>query len=318
MLPIEELIIKYIENECTVVEKHQVEDWINQSDENRQKFDELRTIWLSAKVNSTDEETAWNTIEKQIISTTRPAFSFYKIAASILLIATIGLSYIYFNTDSQNYFPTISSTVIRSESDKKEVVLPDGSQVTLNKNSSIKYNGDFQSSRKIKLTGEAFFDVVRDESHPFIITTETINVKVLGTSFDIKAKPGKKASVHVKSGVVQVNNIIDRDSIQVVKNEQVVVSDNHLVKANMTNENAFAWKTGIITFNNDQFSEVVSTLEEVYDIEIELANPRLSQCVLTAKFENKSIKEVMTLLKEIYRFNVSYKNAKIIVNGNSC
>ncbi|QSE98882.1 FecR family protein [Fulvivirga lutea] len=319
-MPNYELIGKYLSNDCSQEERTFIEQWINESEENAAEFQRIKSIWIAAaSKDSSSKARVWYAIQSEMNEPrTFQLKQIWKVAASILLIATIGLSYLYFNSDKTDSFLNDSTTVVHSKSAKKEIILPDGSLITLNKNSSIEYTSNFQSSRNIKLTGEAFFDVVRDENNPFIITTESLKVKVLGTSFDVNARSGKKASVHVKSGIVEVSNLSKSGSIKIEKNEQVVAVNDELVKDKMRNENAYAWNTGIITFNNDQLSDVINTLEETYEVEIELANSYLAQCTLTAKFENKTIDEIISLLKKTYHLSISNQNSKIIINGSSC
>ena len=182
-----------------------------------------------------DRDKAWNKFRKTIetddllLNKSKKMFSIRNIAASIVLL--IGLSvtvYVLFNNYSQTQFTEISSA------DKiKEVLLPDGSQITLNQNATIKYPKEFSdNNRTVEFTGEAFFDIAKNTAKPFIIKTNKAEVTVLGTSFNILADEKDNITVTVKTGKVKLsknkteNIILNPEEVGKIKNNTLSKSDN--------------------------------------------------------------------------------------------
>jgi ferric-dicitrate binding protein FerR (iron transport regulator) len=191
--------------------------------------------------------------------------------------------------------------------------LPDGTTGWLNSNSSVKYNGNFNSDRQVSLTGEAFFNVFKDKKRPFIVNTPEINVKVLGTRFNI-ASYNNENNVEVvleegklvfndkeinKSYTMRPNDLVVYDKTQRDFSTKVVLPQKYLL-----------WTEGKLEFRNDPLDVVARKLERWYNIDVEVNGSISHDQRLRATFINESLEEVLYLLKRT--LHVDYR----IENGN--
>lgn len=146
------------------------------------------------------------------------------------------------------------------------VTLPDGTEVWLNAASSLRFPTGFdRKERMVELSGEAYFEVAKDPSKPFIVKTENnMKVKVLGTHFNIMAYPGERSSnVTLLEGTVEVNERLLKPG------EQALQNGNGIQVSETDVEHAVAWKNGYFSFSNADITTVMTTLERWYDIEVE-------------------------------------------------
>ncbi len=212
--------------------------------------------------------------------------------------------------------------------------LPDGTQVWLNAGSKITYEKDFgQSTREVLLTGEAFFDVVRNKDKPFVIHTSHINIKVLGTTFNVKSYPSDKTTeASLIRGSIEVTLKDKPDKKIILKPNEKIVVDNgpeEKVKAGITHpENhekveeipdaairklTYENKTGAIIetswvenkliFQDESFEEIARQLERWYGVTIKFENGQLKENHLTGSFRNETIHQALDALKFTASFN---------------
>jgi ferric-dicitrate binding protein FerR (iron transport regulator) len=220
---------------------------------------------------------------------------------------------------------TARNTVSTKRGSKSKVVLPDGTQVWLNADSRITYNEKFQGTiREVDLTGEAYFDVVRDETRPFIIHTSTIDVKVLGTAFNVRSYAEEKntetslirGSVEitlVKSAdkrkiILKPNDklIVANEEGEVVENEDSEGSNGHkpvltLGKINYRKKENMAvetlWMDNKLAFDGETLEEIALKIERWYDVKLHFADEDLKSDTYTATFEDKTLSEVLDALQ---------------------
>jgi transmembrane sensor len=196
--------------------------------------------------------------------------------------------------------------------------LPDGSVVFLNNNTVLAYPADFEGdTRELSLLGEAFFKVQRNESKPFIIHANGSDVKVLGTSFNIKAYT-KNVKVSVETGKVQFKNKAKQTFL--VKGEEAEFEANNdtIKKIEMLDRNAFAYKTKVFVFENSSLEHVVQVLGESYHTKILLKNNNIKTCRLTTKFENESLPNALNVIAETLNLTVSSQGEKYVIDGKGC
>lgn len=208
---------------------------------------------------------------------------------------------------------------------KSKIILSDGTTVWLNAASKIAFPEKFKTDeRTVFLEGEAFFDVIRDETSPFIIKTETTTTTVLGTSFNIKSYNSEAVKITVESGEVKVstvnNNSKSGEAFLIVKNEQVTVDSKsgEIQKKKVNAKNFFSWKEDVIRFDNTKLSEVVKTLERWYDKKITVENEQLNDCVLVAEYKNERLYNVLQSLKFSLGIDFEVLEDEIIISGNGC
>lgn len=175
--------------------------------------------------------------------------------------------------------------------------LPDGSLVRLNASSSITFPTTFTDSlREVRLEGQAFFEVEKNPSAPFVVTTDELQINVLGTSFDLKAYPNESVqTVALVSGEVSISS---GDGLHEVLYPLEMISyskdKKEMVKEIFDPEQVVGWKEGIIRFKNTDFPEVFGTLERWYGVDITIRPSQTFTGRFTGRFDNESLKNVLT------------------------
>jgi transmembrane sensor len=205
-----------------------------------------------------------------------------RIAASFLLIFSVSFIF-YLNPRKKNIEETpqleeILALVKSTPKGKKKIVsLPDGSKVILNSESKLTYNSDFIHNRSINLEGEGFFEVEKDEAHPFTVITGKISTTALGTSFNVRAY-GESSDIQVSlaSGKVRVQNVEDKNLIEINPGEAVDFSTQRqtLHKKRIDISKVLHWKEGILHFDKVPFHQVIMELERWYGVEISLSGTK--------------------------------------------
>ena len=197
----------------------------------------------------------------------------YAAAAAILLGLLIPAAYLYMKPKAeQTTVQYVEMDAQRGEI--KTVVLSDQTKVTLNSGSRIVYPAIFTGAeRSVELYGEALFDVTSDPARPFIVKTENMNIKVLGTVFDVKEYADDlTASVSVASGKVEVG--LEKGKVMLTQNQQVKMdkATRNIETKNIESGNYLSWIDGALYFNRTPIREVVNMLNRLYpqvDIELE-------------------------------------------------
>ena len=155
-----------------------------------------------------------------------------------------------------------------------KVELPDGSKVQMNANSTLRFRADFALHRELQMSGELFFDVQRDEKHPFIVHTPNQRVKVLGTSFNINTYDADgREETSVASGLVEVSAA--KQVVYLAKNQQAVSNKAGLSVHDADMSLILDWLSNEFIFKNATAIEVLREFERWYAIEIEVVDPHL-------------------------------------------
>lgn len=321
-----DLIIAYLNNELDVSQSALLEAWIDASEENRKRYEELKQAWeltdhallLPADV---DTDKAWQKLSARIENddqtdtvrqdpTTKPFVRgrmIWRVAAS--LIPFLLLAYLIYH-----YTKPIEIQNLVSSEQVLEDTLPDGSAIQLNKNSSLSYRADFgRKSRKIELSGEAFFQVTKDPAREFIVHSGDIRVKVLGTSFYVQAYPdSNQIEVYVKSGKV-AQYLMDgarvMDSIFLDPGFIGVYNKREasLTRMAQPNENPWYWSSKTLVFDRSALREVFKILEKTYGIDVIVMNDTIEDLRLTTCLSSLSIDQVMEIIAESFQLNITPK-----------
>lgn len=232
-----------------------------------------------------------------------------QIAASVLLISTLGgLGYSYFENKSANTLITIHAT-----STTLNDTLPDGTTITLNKNSSLTYTQKFKgNTRPVTLKGEAFFNVSPDKSKPFIITINDVTVQVVGTSFNVKHKNGK-TTVDVETGIVKVSK--NKDQVELKHGEKVIISDPNLKLLKSISKGRLYnyYRNKELVCDQTPLQELVEALNEIYNVNISIKNPELQEKPITTIFKDQSLDQILEVIQETFVIEIERKNNQILL-----
>ena len=223
---------------------------------------------------------------------------------------------------------------------KTKVQLPDGTEVWLNADSKITYNENFQGKlREVQLTGEAFFDVVRDETRPFVIHTKVIDVKVLGTAFNVRSYANEKnTETSLIRGAVEVTVRHSPEIKYTLKPNDKLVIDNDKAKAsesdfvatkkleelrrqiaktlqlkigeNEVNAKETLWTEDKLAFDNKPLEEIALMLERWFNVKV-IVDDKIKHEKYTGVFDYEDIREVLNVLKMTDRgFHYTYEKDK--------
>lgn len=194
---------------------------------------------------------------------------------------------------------------------RARLTLYDGTVVWLNARSTLRYPHRFDKyERRVELNGEAFFEVAPNEELPFVVNTELVDIKVLGTKFNVFAYEGRNEfSTSLMEGAIKIYKDKDEDNaLMMAPNECVELVDNKLVKSTIGNADFLLWKEGIYAFDDVPFSNIMRKLELYYDIKIVISNKRLNAYKLSGKFRQRDgVESVLRTLMKVYPF-VYYKD----------
>lgn len=207
----------------------------------------------------------------------------------------------------------------------KSFELPDGTLVSLNSDTQLKYPKRFgKETREVTIEGEAFFEVKPNKNKPFIIHAGNAQIKVLGTSFNVSAYPrARLVEVIVETGKVQVSNKL---TVTEQTNELIldpgdkgtlVYSSNALLKTTNQDPNFMAWKTNNLIFRATSLDEVIRNLEKVYKVNIRLADPKLNGLLLTAQFNDYPLDFILKVIETTFQMETQKIDGQYILKAKS-
>ncbi|MBE9463490.1 FecR family protein [Dyadobacter subterraneus] len=344
-----ELLQKLREGRCTPDELAVLQNYFDRNDmgeiknlltEDWQNADEINDPFLQ---NSADSAQAhiWeqlNGVLQTDVNANKPPQEhkksqdfWYMAAASIALVLFAGAGWflmkpskindISLNDSEQKQSVWIEKQNITLE--KMSVRLIDGSVVTLSQHSKLSYPEKFEGHfRQVKLTGEAFFAVHRDTLHPFTIRTAALQIRVLGTSFNVAEKAGSITEVAVKSGKVMVASLSSKTKLFLGPNEQAV---ENLQEGKLT-------KTLVLTpeivnpeiiknrfeFNDAAVSEAFDILQQAYHVEIVYDRQILGNCPLTARLTDQPLFTKLDMICASIGASYHLEGARIFIDGSGC
>ncbi len=317
----DDLLVKYLLRETTSGENRQVEAWIAETPGNRRYFEHFKLIWDSSRElaaqSTVSEEDAWQRFQNRVktgnstqigrVRSMNLRMSAWRVAA--MLVATAGiLAMIYFlpgNSDT----PVVLAAANTSQVD----TLPDGSVITLNKHSSLSYEGAYnKKERKVALNGEAFFKVAHNKSKPFVVHVNGVTVTVTGTSFNIKTH-GDKTEVIVETGSVQVSN--GRQTVALTPRQKVVVGGeaDSLMKEGVTDQLYSYYRDKVFVCDNTPLWKLVEVLNEAYDANIVIQSKEKRNLALNGTYNNESLDRVLDIVAQTLYLTVVHDNSRIIL-----
>jgi ferric-dicitrate binding protein FerR (iron transport regulator) len=244
------------------------------------------------------------------------------LAAATIGILVIGAVY-WFNTDRADFLGDVATEQLNGGTFQgpDEVILPDGTSVTLNKGSELSYTAQYgKDSREVALSGEAFFDVTHDPSKPFTVRSGKVNTRVLGTAFNVRAFPGEEVKVTVTRGLVEVGSET-RVYAQVKPDQQITVNTEtgDFVSNEISAEKESNWKDQYLILRDVTMQEASVLIGERFDVTITVTNPDLKQCKVNSKFLNgEGLEQVLTVLSRITQATYKMENGTVTIEGGRC
>lgn len=319
-----DLISRYLSGNASPEEIQELETWVLADPENKARFIELKKTWMLAGIKNdqvgVDVEQIWEetsgqlfregrvvemTLEKRMGGWRRMA-----VAAAVALLAAFTLWYFLKPETGKIQY-------VQTAGEAQSFDLSDGTAITLNQASSLKFNPETKDKRRfVELEGDAYFDVARDEQRPFIITTQKVEIEVLGTSFYVDSREDEgEVQVMVESGRVAVR--YEGKEVILTAGEKGVWNKaaNTLSEQENDDENFLAIKTGKLNFEDTPMEEVVFVLNRYYHVNISFGNQSLKECEFTSPFDNKPLSTVFRVMEEAYNITVSQEGEGYILTG---
>lgn len=255
-------------------------------------------------------------LEKKLKSHTRRLTlirTFSTAAAVLLLCLSTWTVYLYMQPVSIETVSTLAET--------RTVHLPDGSTVTLNHYSSISYPEKFKSdNREVELSGEAYFEVSKDKKHPFIVQTETIDVQVLGTHFNVEAyRDNPDIRTTLLTGSVAVSNKSNSVRMILKPNEIAIYNKVEQKLTRKALENAkdeISWRHGEFIFDDLPLQDIARELSNSFGTSISISDTALQDYRITARFRNgEDLETILSVLHNAGYFDYSQNNEQIIITA---
>lgn len=350
------LFSKKLAGEANAEELVELESLVQEHPEWQYAIQNLEDIWKhQAPEDFSEEEDAYmlhlhrmseknipfgeEPVNIPVISIQRKKQKWYWVAAASI-VAIAGLFVFWSVGDKKNTGEKIAqiNEVSTRMGSRSKVQLPDGSVVWLNAGSKLTYDKDYgKDTREVVLTGEAFFDVVKDKNKPFLIHASNINIKVLGTAFNVRAYPqDKQTETSLIRGSIEVT-IKNRPNNKIIlsPNEKLVV-ENEIIKQNNAIgesevqpaiaisklqyspvDNTVAetgWVENRLTVREESLAELAVKMERWYDVKIDIKEPFLQKKILSVTFERETIDQALEALKESISFRYEKEGTNIFIH----
>lgn len=337
---IHSLLRKYGKQACTPEETAELERWY------ASLGGEKPPPFADAAAASAMQEQLW----QQISAARQPARRFSlpvwaRVAAVILPLAVAAL--LLFKKDKTLEHNTLAvnsqtHTVSSPYGATRKLVLPDGTEVWLNAGSELRYEPDFNNSRReVTLQGEAYFDVKANAEKPFIIRTGKMNIRVLGTSFNVKAYPEDQLSeASLIRGAIEVSPASQPDRRFILKPNDKIVLLNQQLKAspgimppeefaalqqqgytvskisvdpadNLVAETA--WLSNRLVFMNESFEDIALRLERKFEVKVIFEDSIAPALRFTATFDDEDVRQTLEALRYTAAFNFRIENKNIYI-----
>lgn len=311
-----ELLKKFINGNCNSEEKELVSNYL-QGQELSQLEALLQADWdspVEAGQYDTIKEEVWQQLSqnqpwqkaKTISIKSRSSKKIMGMAASFLILLSLGLSLLWYWPNNGQSVVNITNTQLTVQ----EIALADGSKVWLTPGSQIEFPKAFDDNqREVVVTGEVFFDVAPDQNRPFITQTNSISIKVLGTSFNVRSFPFRDyvevALIEGKVTIHQDDLSVPLDSLRPGQKIRYSKSDSEYKKDSIAQYGLYQWKQGLIQFEGASITEVAEILENWYGIVVTIEQPlkRDEQLVHRIDTRKMSIEEVITGINLVAKYH---------------
>ncbi|KAB7531506.1 DUF4974 domain-containing protein [Flagellimonas olearia] len=200
-----------------------------------------------------------------------------------------------------------------------ELVLSDGSQVTLNSGSKLRYPVTFlaNSPRTVYLEGEAFFSIEKDENSPFTVITDNMNTRVYGTKFNVSSYPDESVTTTVliegSVSVYKANNHNNQEPIIIEPGQRASIEKEQIVVDEVDVSNYIGWKEGKLIFSDSTFDDILKRLERHFNVKIENRLGQLKNKRFTGTFTKEPLDEILNVIQQHTLFEYQIDKNTIIV-----
>ena len=331
------LIHKALKGSLEVRERKILDRWLALDPVNREVYRNIRVAWnVSASEHAQfqpDEEAAWDRIvrDAKIRVADNRAISGQKVrkmvammrnVAAILFLPLVVTTALLFLRSTEPSHPVIVS-VATDAGQRTQFTLDDGTRVWLNSNSQLTYHQDGNSAdTRVRLEGEAYFSVPPQRKHPLVVATSHKDIRVLGTSFNVRAYEKEDVIETVlENGAIELelHPTAENESRMVVlrPDQRAVLSKtDHTLDIRDGNTYEFtAWKDGVLAFRNISFDDLARRLEDWFNVDIQYEPDRFNDQKYSGIFRNReNLDQVLQSIKMVTPFEYQVENNRIIIN----
>lgn len=358
-----QLIARALNEEASSTELQELAVYLGENPSLLQQYELLTRVWHEHDNSQEDEEHARESIyriiskaEKQddaleVFERTirrRKRRNYFAVAASVVLLLVAGG--FFFNKSRTASASGVSDqeAIIAKHGSRTRSLLSDGTVVWLNAGSRLTYDNDFSgATREVKLEGEAFFDVVKNPEKPFIVHAGGIDIKVLGTSFNVKSYPeDKSVETTLYHGLVKVfrQQESEQNAISLIPNQKLIIAKDAATEEVNLSENLnerkamdvlpsrftialidstkkeserfeTAWLYSRLEFRGDNFDELALKLERWYNVSIRFTDEKVKTLNFNGSFEKETVEQALMYLRETIPFDYKVNNQEIIIGS---
>lgn len=283
-------------------------------------YSELEKQWnTSGKLRLQYQTNPMDTWEKfsKMKSDHRPKtirWAHFATRLAAMIILTIGLGFLFreLGKSEPYYYATF-------EGETKWVTLPDSSKVRLNESTLLTVAEDFnENERNVKLKGEAFFEIARNESRPFIIQTDQAKTRVLGTSFNIRAlEEEEQVGIYVVSGKVSFSSTESELILTKGMSANYSKVENQIAMG-QSSGNVLAWHSENLKFDDTPLSQVFEDLSDYFKVEFSVANNQIYNCRFTGEFKQPDLEEILKVISISADIFYTKNNNSYTISGEGC
>ncbi|SFG16265.1 FecR family protein [Prevotella sp. KH2C16] len=319
-----QLIAKLFRMQMTPKESAELQEWLSHPDENG-GFDEMcHELWIKTPnaINENIEADMFECIKGKMpetdVENIHARLPFYKMAAAILFVVSIGLGWYAYHM--QQILVARKGDVIETlvkKGQKAQLTLPDGTKVWLNSATQLSYDGSFNlQDRKVKLDGEAYFEVAKHKDKPFIVECNEVSVEALGTVFNVKNYHADSViTTSLIEGSVRVS---DRHSGVTLEPRQSLVYTRNGHSFSVSEfENLHEidfWRRNILYFDSTPLSEIAKTIERMYDIKVVFVSKDLEDVTFSGTIKNNSLENVFHLISFTYPVKYEFRKDTVYLS----
>ena len=299
------IIHQFVSGKYTTEQKARFWGWLVDPSNQKEKEEALSDVWHECDFEMDEDlSKSYEDFRKRVSKKSRwfglPASKWVRVAATLLIpILSIVVSYLYIDFKSSEV--ELVECIV-PEGQQKKVHLPDGSEIILNAGTVLVYPSVFSGeTRSVYLSGEGYFDITPDQKHPFIVKTQYVKVRVLGTKFNLKAySQQQKTITTLQSGSVVIQKVDGNNDLAILSPNEQLEYDNQsgLCYERKINASLYSgWTKGELNFISQSLSEIVHTLEQRYAITIHISSDLSMADLYTIKFVHPTnVDEVLNIV----------------------
>ena len=303
----EELMSLYLDGRCTPEQEARLAAWVGENPDNAREYHRFRNVWEAEHPAFRYDSIGIDKAKGQALDVACNGQSRYSaqflrwwknVAAVLLLpLLAIGAALAY------EYCKVVFSEPVWQSFTAPygvyaNLTLPDNSKVCLNSGSTLRYPSRFKGGmRSVSLEGEAYFEVQSDKDHPFSVNVGDMKVKATGTEFNIEAYPKAAQRVTLVAGKLDVS--LSKRTYSLPQGCQLLHDLDNSVSCFRTDTFKWtSWRTGTLAFRGNPLSYVFGRLSSLYDVEIKVVDPEVSDYQIRATFRNERLDEMMSLIEQ--------------------